>query len=186
MELQRIIQLKFKQRWAIPGYSPHLTQALYLISKLIFHLKSPPNLYPDDHSFHHISDQKAFDLNHLEVILAGRKPIIKKKKKTSVNLNVNKSKSIKVTVGQITKVLYWSMGTFWSIVEAIMRLPWWFSYKESTWVQFLGQEDALKKELAAHSSILVWKSPWTETVVNYSPRVTRVKHNSWLNNNKDT
>ena len=26
----------------------------------------------------------------------------------------------------------------------------------------LGQEDALEKEIATHSSILVWKIPWTE------------------------
>ena len=29
-------------------------------------------------------------------------------------------------------------------------------------VQFLGQEDPLKKEMAAHSSILAWRIPWTE------------------------
>ena len=29
-------------------------------------------------------------------------------------------------------------------------------------VQTLGQEDALKKELATHSSILAWRIPWTE------------------------
>ena len=29
-------------------------------------------------------------------------------------------------------------------------------------VQSLGQEDALEKEMATHSSILVWKIPWTE------------------------
>ena len=29
-------------------------------------------------------------------------------------------------------------------------------------VQSLGQEDPLEKELAAHSSILAWKIPWTE------------------------
>ena len=31
-----------------------------------------------------------------------------------------------------------------------------------TWVQFLGQEDPLEKEMATHSSILAWKTPWTE------------------------
>ena len=31
-----------------------------------------------------------------------------------------------------------------------------------TWVQFLGQEDPLKKEMATHSSILAWEIPWTE------------------------
>ena len=29
-------------------------------------------------------------------------------------------------------------------------------------VQFLGQEDPLKKEMATHSSILAWRIPWTE------------------------
>ena len=31
-----------------------------------------------------------------------------------------------------------------------------------TWVQSLGLEDLLEKELATHSSILAWKIPWTE------------------------
>ena len=30
------------------------------------------------------------------------------------------------------------------------------------WVQSLGQEDLLEKETATHSSILAWKTPWTE------------------------
>ena len=31
-----------------------------------------------------------------------------------------------------------------------------------TWVQFLGWEDLLEKEMATHSSILAWEIPWTE------------------------
>ena len=31
-----------------------------------------------------------------------------------------------------------------------------------TWVQSLGQEDLLEKEMATHSSILAWKIPWKE------------------------
>ena len=31
-----------------------------------------------------------------------------------------------------------------------------------TWVQFLGQEDPLEKEMAPHSSTLAWKIPWME------------------------
>ena len=31
-----------------------------------------------------------------------------------------------------------------------------------TWVQSLGQEDLLEKEMATHSSTLAWKIPWTE------------------------
>ena len=31
-----------------------------------------------------------------------------------------------------------------------------------TWVQYLGWEDLLEKEMATLSSILAWKIPWTE------------------------
>ena len=31
-----------------------------------------------------------------------------------------------------------------------------------TWVQSLGQEDLLEKEMATHSSTVAWKIPWTE------------------------
>ena len=31
-----------------------------------------------------------------------------------------------------------------------------------TRVQFLGQEDPLEEGMAIHSSILAWRSPWTE------------------------
>ena len=31
-----------------------------------------------------------------------------------------------------------------------------------TQVRSLGQEDLLEKEMAAHSSILAWRTPWTE------------------------
>ena len=33
---------------------------------------------------------------------------------------------------------------------------------QETQVQFLGQEDPLEKEMATHSSILAWRTPWTE------------------------
>ena len=33
---------------------------------------------------------------------------------------------------------------------------------QEMWVQSLGQEDSLEKEVATHSSILAWKTPWTE------------------------
>jgi len=38
-----------------------------------------------------------------------------------------------------------------------IRLP-----MQETWVQSLGQEDPLEKEMAAHSSILAWRISWTE------------------------
>ena len=33
---------------------------------------------------------------------------------------------------------------------------------QETWVQFLGWEDPLEKEMANYSSILAWEIPWTE------------------------
>ena len=36
------------------------------------------------------------------------------------------------------------------------------SAMQKTWVQSLVQEDPLEKEIAAHSSILIWGIPWTE------------------------
>ena len=33
---------------------------------------------------------------------------------------------------------------------------------EEMWVQSLGREDPLEKEMATHSSILAWKMPWAE------------------------
>jgi len=33
---------------------------------------------------------------------------------------------------------------------------------QEMWVQSLGREESLEKEMATHSSILAWKIPWTE------------------------
>ena len=44
-----------------------------------------------------------------------------------------------------------------------MGLSRWLSGKESTCIAgSLDQEDPLEKETATHSSILVWRIPWTE------------------------
>ena len=39
---------------------------------------------------------------------------------------------------------------------------------QDTWVQTLGQEDPLEKEMATHSSILPWGIPWTEKPGGYN------------------
>ena len=49
----------------------------------------------------------------------------------------------------------------------VRGLPWGLSGKESTCQCSkpgfsLGQEDAMEKEMATHSSILGWKIPWTK------------------------
>ena len=33
---------------------------------------------------------------------------------------------------------------------------------QETWIGFLDPEDPLEKEMATHSSILDWETPWTE------------------------
>ena len=33
---------------------------------------------------------------------------------------------------------------------------------QETWVRSLGQEDPLEEGMATHSSILAWRTPWTE------------------------
>ena len=42
-----------------------------------------------------------------------------------------------------------------------------------TWVQSLGWEDLLEKEMATHSSILTWEIPWTEEPGGYSPQIAK-------------
>ena len=44
------------------------------------------------------------------------------------------------------------------VAQTVKRLPTTWE----AWVQTLGQEDLLEKEMATHSSILAWKIPWTE------------------------
>ena len=44
------------------------------------------------------------------------------------------------------------------VVQRVKCLP----AMQETWVQSLGQEDPLEKEMATHSSTLAWKIPWTE------------------------
>ena len=38
---------------------------------------------------------------------------------------------------------------------------------QETWVQSLGKEDPLEKEMATHSSILAWRIPWTKEPAGY-------------------
>ena len=44
------------------------------------------------------------------------------------------------------------------VAQLVKNLP----AMEETWVQFLGWEDPLEKEMATHSSILAWRIPCTE------------------------
>ena len=44
------------------------------------------------------------------------------------------------------------------LAQTVKNLP----AMQETWVQSLGWEDPLEKEMATHSRILAWKIPWTE------------------------
>ena len=44
------------------------------------------------------------------------------------------------------------------VAQTVKRLPTMWE----TWVQSLGWEDLLEKEMVTHSSILAWKIPWME------------------------
>ena len=44
------------------------------------------------------------------------------------------------------------------VAQSVKSLP----AVQETWVQSLGWEDSLEKEIATHSSILAWKISWTE------------------------
>ena len=50
------------------------------------------------------------------------------------------------------------------------------STMQETGVRSLGLEDPLEKEMAAHSSILAWKIPCTQSLVHYRPWGRRVGH----------
>ena len=44
------------------------------------------------------------------------------------------------------------------VAQMVKNLP----AMQKTWVQSLGPEDLLQKGMATHSSILAWRSSWTE------------------------
>ena len=53
------------------------------------------------------------------------------------------------------------------VAQMVKHLP----AMQETWVQSLGREDPLEKEMATHSSILAWRIPWTVAyqAPGYSP-----------------
>ena len=52
----------------------------------------------------------------------------------------------------------------WSVQTSLMTQPLKnLPEMLETWVQSLGWEDPLEKEMAIHSSTLAWKIPWTQS-----------------------
>ena len=54
----------------------------------------------------------------------------------------------------VAMYLYWAS----LVAQTVKNLP----VMQEAWVQSLGQEDPLEKEMATHSSILAWRIPWAE------------------------
>ena len=54
------------------------------------------------------------------------------------------------------------MQNKWSLAPRVAQVVKNLTTMQETWVGSLGWEDALEKEMATHSSILAWLSPWTE------------------------
>ena len=56
----------------------------------------------------------------------------------------------------------WFVFSFSIRASLVTQMVKNLSAMQETWVQSLGQEDPLEKEMATHPSILVWRIPWTE------------------------
>ena len=78
--------------------------------------------------------------------------------------NVQSTGSLRVGQNQATVTLTFRLRCgcihVWAslVAQMVKNLP----ALQETWVQSLGQEDPLEKEMAAHSSALAWRIPWTE------------------------
>ena len=60
------------------------------------------------------------------------------------------------------------------MAQMVKRLPAMWE----TWVQSLGWEDSLEKEMATHSITLAWEIPWTQASGRLqSMGLQRVRHN---------
>ena len=62
------------------------------------------------------------------------------------------------------------------VAQRVKHLP----AMQETWVQSLGQEDPLEKEIVTHSSTLTWKNPmdggaWCTAVYGVAQSWTRLK-----------
>ena len=71
--------------------------------------------------------------------------------------HLNHSDSIDATSHSSACVFLEDTRHFWLLSWVRICLP-----MQKTQVRSLGREDPLEKEMATHSSLLVWKIPWTE------------------------
>ena len=73
--------------------------------------------------------------------------------------NLTSSTSM-VTMQYFVRLLLMGVKFAWAclVAQRLKHLPAMWE----TQVRSLGQEDPLEKEMAAHSSMLAWRIPWTE------------------------
>ena len=60
------------------------------------------------------------------------------------------------------------------VTQMVKKLPAMWD----TWVQSLGWEDPMEKEMATHSRVLAWRTPWMEEPDRLqSTGLQKVRHN---------
>ena len=87
--------------------------------------------------------------------------------------------TVRTFVGKVMSLLFFfflmlSRFVIWTLVTQLVKnLP----VMQESWVQPLGWEVPLEKEMTTHYSILAWRIPWTEEPCGYS---------SWGHKESDT
>ena len=68
------------------------------------------------------------------------------------------------------------------VAQVVKNLP----TTQEMWVQYLGRDKSLEKGMATHSSILVWRIPWTEQPDGlYSPWGHKERHDRLIKTFKE-
>ena len=66
--------------------------------------------------------------------------------------------STKINLAKLSGCTYAGWESISLVAQTVKNLP----AMQDTWIWSLGQEDALEKGMATHSSVLAWRIPWTE------------------------
>ena len=88
---------------------------------------------------------------------------------------VKDRESWRAAVHGVEKSWRWLSDRASLVAQTVKCLP---AVRE-TWVQSLGQEDPLEKEMAIHSSTLAWKIPWTEEPGRLQPTGSQTVRHDW-------
>ena len=81
----------------------------------------------------------------------------------------------------IPKLFFFLMWVYFDLgASLVARMEKNLPAMQETWVQSLGQEDPLEKEMETHSSILAWRIPWTERLGRLQPMGSQRVGRHWL------